>query len=78
MRCERDDNYRDVFWKSDCDAAVRKLSSQLGWEAELDAVLAGVRAVPTSDAWHTGNISGQFRELRCFPPLCFRKLCNRC
>ena len=32
LRCEQDDNYRDVFYQSDCDAAVQHICSELGWE----------------------------------------------
>jgi hypothetical protein len=42
---DQDDNYRDVKWIGDCDEGSRQLAVLLGWEDELDElVAAGERA----------------------------------
>ena len=51
LRCGRADNYRDVFLQSDCDAAVQRLCTKLGWVQELEGVLKAVQAVPPEEAW---------------------------
>ena len=51
LRCEQDDNYRDVFYQSDCDAAVRHICLELGWAKELEAVVTRVQAVEPAAAW---------------------------
>lgn len=51
LRCRRDDNYRDVFHQSDCDAAVKTLCDLLGWEAELDKTFADMNAIPAEECW---------------------------
>jgi len=35
----RPDNYRDVFYRGDCDSGVRQLARRLGWAAELRALV---------------------------------------
>jgi len=36
FRFQLEDNYRDVFVQGDCDAAVEKMSKELGWFKELE------------------------------------------
>jgi hypothetical protein len=46
---DQDDNYRDVKWIGDCDEGSRQLAVLLGWEDELDElVAAGERAFATT------------------------------
>jgi hypothetical protein len=51
LRCEQKNNYRDVFYPSDCDAAVRHICSKLGWAKELEAVVTRVQAMEPAAAW---------------------------
>ena len=32
-------DFRDVFWKSTCDSAVKELAEKMGWEHELQALI---------------------------------------
>ena len=40
FRFDNEDNYRDVASVQDCDAGTRELAALLGWESELDALIA--------------------------------------
>ena len=53
LRCTKTDNYRDVFFQSDCDAAVRRICAELGWEKELEAALARAQAIEPAAAWES-------------------------
>ena len=53
LRCTQPDNYRDVFFQSDCDAAVRRICAELGWEKELEAALARAQAIEPTAAWES-------------------------
>eukprot|EP00742_Colponemidia_sp_Colp-10_P005001 GILJ01005342.1.p1 GENE.GILJ01005342.1~~GILJ01005342.1.p1 ORF type:complete len:353 (+),score=38.14 GILJ01005342.1:73-1131(+) len=44
FRFQLPDNYRDVGLLTDCDSGVRQLARELGWEKELDALIADEHA----------------------------------
>jgi NAD-dependent SIR2 family protein deacetylase len=46
FRFERGDNYRDVLYKGDCDAACMELAGLLGWKDELQGMAGGAPAAP--------------------------------
>ena len=37
---DQESNYRDVAWIGDCDAGCRALAEALGWEADLQQLIA--------------------------------------
>lgn len=57
-------NGRDVFYRGSCDAGARDLAAALGWEADLDKLVANkgkvLRHLPKA-AWH-GVVSKDWRR----------------
>jgi len=53
-------NYRDVFFQGDCDAGCRAMARLLGWEADLEALLAAGGAAEVAVApWAAAGAEGE-------------------
>lgn len=50
FRFEDEKNWRDLFLEGSCDDAVRELCKELGWEKDLDKLIATAKANP-GDGW---------------------------